>query len=228
MGMDARTATNTDTAPMPTDPRLLTMTQWLSPSYPVGAYAFSHGLEAACQAGTIRDAADLEAWLGLILSEGSGWCDAVWIALAARGARPVCDLDDLASAFAASSERARESRRQGAAFARITCDVWGVALEAVMMPVVLGDAARQLDLPVEEVIALYLQGFLSNLVAAAQRLMPLGQTEAQGVLARLSTVCLDCAMRAVQADESDIASCAFASDIASMRHETLETRIFQS
>ncbi|MFW2588781.1 urease accessory protein UreF [Sagittula sp. SSi028] len=218
----------TGTARMPIDPRLLIITQWLSPAYPVGSFAFSHGIEDAVDAGQITDAPALERWLADLLKQGSGWADAVWIAEAARGARPVAEVDALARAFAASAERLREAQRQGAAFRQITQDVWHTELTAQMLPVVFGEAAAELRLDTSAVIALYLQSFVSNLVAAAQRLMPLGQTDAQGIVARLSPLCGDIAARAMDADSDDIFANCFASDIAAMCHETMEPRIFQT
>ena len=77
--------------PMPTDSALLILTQWLSPAYPTGAFAWSHGVEAAVAAGWVRDAPTLEGWLADILTDGSGRSDAVYIALAhaAQNARAV-------------------------------------------------------------------------------------------------------------------------------------------
>ncbi|MBP0482493.1 urease accessory protein UreF [Sagittula salina] len=213
---------------MPIDLRLLILTQWLSPAYPLGAFAFSHGLEAACADGQVHDSRGLEAWLRSVLETGSGWGDAVWIAVAARGERPLTEVEALAEAFAASSERLRETRQQGAAFARITSDIWTVELQACVLPVALGEAARVLSLDVEAVIALYLQGLVTNLVAAGQRLMPLGQTAAQAIVAGLSPLCAEIAARAVLCDETDVYSNAYASDIAAMRHEIMESRVFQS
>ncbi len=228
MAMGARTVTSMDTRRMPIDPRLLILTQWLSPAYPIGAFAFSHGLEAACAERRVVDTEGLEDWLSALLTSGSGWSDAVWIGLAARGARPVTELDALCGAYAASGERLREARRQGEAFARITSDVWALDLSARLLPVAVGEAAQVLDLDAEQVIALYLQGVVANLAAAAQRLMPLGQTAAQGIVARLSVVCAEVSAQAAVAEESDVFSNAYMSDIASMRHEILETRVFQS
>jgi urease accessory protein len=78
------------------------------------------------------------------------------------------------------------------------------------------------------VAAVALQSFVTTLVQAAQRLMPLGQTAAQGVLLRLAPLCEAVAGEAVHLTADDIGSAAFAIDIASMRHEVLEPRIFRS
>ncbi|GAA4222300.1 urease accessory protein UreF [Sagittula marina] len=228
MATGARTATNTGTRRMPIDARLLTLTQWLSPAYPIGSFAFSHGLEAACADSLVTDAPGLERWLSVLLKEGSGWTDAVLMSMAARGARAVSELDALSGAYAASRERRREAERQGRAFALTTARVWNLDLKARFLPVVLGEAAFLLKLEAEALIALYLQSFVTNLVGAAQRLMPLGQTDAQAILAHLSPLCADVAKRALHADEGDVFSNGFGSDIAAMRHETMKTRVFQT
>lgn len=211
------------------DTDLLVVTQWLSPAYPTGAFAWSHGLEAAVAAGRVRDAATLECWLEDVLADGAGRSDAVFIALAhaADGAELVA-LNAEAVAFAPAAERLREAERQGAAFARVTRDVWGLDLPDLLLPVALGRAARLMTLPRQAVTVLYLQGFASNLTAAAQRLMPLGQTDAQRVLARLAPLCAAIADDTATAGPDDLYSNAFLSDIAAMRHETQQPRIFQS
>ena len=138
------------------------------------------------------------------------------------------ELDALARAWQPSRERLREAERQGTAFVQVTADVWDLDLPPMLLPVALGEAARQMDMSVEPVAALYLQSFAGNLVSAAQRLMPLGQTAAQGVLARLAPLCAELAAGTEGLTLEDMASCAFLSDVASMKHETLEPRLFQS
>ncbi|MBV7396058.1 urease accessory protein UreF [Mameliella alba] len=210
------------------DPRLLTLTQWLSPAYPVGGFAYSHGLESAVRAGWVTDAGSLRDWLEDILTEGSGKADALWIRLAWHGETPAAELDALARAWQPARERLREADRQGAAFARVTAEVWRLDLPPMLLPVALGTAARQMGMAVEEVAALYLQSFAGNLVSAAQRLMPLGQTAAQAVLAELAPVCARVAADTEAQTLDDMVSCAFLSDVAAMKHETLEPRLFQS
>lgn len=214
---------------MPTDPRLLTLAQWLSPSFPIGAFAYSHGLEAAVQAGWVRDADALQEWLADVLTEGTGRSDAIWLrcAMGADGAA-LPALDAQARAFAASAERLREADRQGAAFAQTVNAVWGLDVPPVLLPLAVGAAARQAGIPEGEAVALYLHAFVSNLTSAAIRLVPLGQTEGQRVLAALIPLCTRIADETLGLTPGDIHSTCFLSDIAAMRHETLETRLFQS
>ena len=214
---------------MTTDTDILTLSQWLSPSYPVGAFAYSHGIEQAIRDNRITDAPTLAAWLTAVLSEGSGRSDAVLLAAAHRAPdADIAKINDLARAVAASAERIRESEKQGAAFASTTRAVWRIDLPDLMYPVAVGRAAGLKSLDVETTSAMYLQSFASNLVSAAIRLVPLGQTQGQAVLAELTPLCRTIAADTKSTDPEDLWSNTWGSDIASMRHETMEPRLFQS
>ena len=213
---------------MPTDRDLLTLAQWFSPAYPLGGFAYSHGLEAAVAAGWVEDAETLHGWLEDILHDGTGRSDAIWLRLAHREGADLTDLAAQARAYAPSRERLREAERQGGAFARTTRDIWGIDLPDAVLPVVVGRAVRLLGLDVDMAAALYLQGFAGNLVSVAQRLLALGQTEAQAVLASLHGVCAEVAAETRGAEIDDLFSNCFLSDVAAMKHETQEPRIFQS
>lgn len=203
---------------------LLTLTQWLSAAYPVGSFAWSHGLENAVAAGQVHDAASLQDWLGVVLEQGSGRTDAILLAAAHRGET----VADLAAALAPSRERRLETLQQGAAFAAITRAVWGLDLADAAYPVVVGRAAGLMGLPVEATAQVYLFSFVSALTQAAQRLMPLGQTKGQQVLAALAPLCQTLGQDAANLSTDDLGSSGFAVDIASMRHEGQEPRIFRS
>lgn len=213
---------------MPIEPGLLTLAQWLSPAFPIGGFAFSHGLETAIREGWVHDAESLQIWLADLLEDGSGRSDAIWLTLAACGDEDPGALDAEARAFQPSQERLRETLRQGEAFARIVNDVWGTDLPSLCLPIAVGRAARLQGLEPKSTAALYLQSFVSNIVSAAVRLVPLGQTEGQRVTAALAPMCEQIALEAAQAGPDDIYSNCFLSDVAAMRHETQEPRLFQS
>lgn len=225
MAMAAPWATTT-AIPMNTD-HLLTLTQWLSPAYPVGAFAWSHGLERAVARGDVTDAASLADWLDAVLDHGAGRSDAILLC-AAHGADDVAPIAELAAALAPSRERRMETLQQGAAFAATTRAVWGLDLPDMAYPVAVGRAAGLIGLPVVPTAQVWLQSFASNLVQAAQRLMPLGQTAAQRVLTGLAPLCAAQGEMAANASLDDIGSATFAVDIASMQHETQYSRIFRS
>ncbi|MBQ1204136.1 MAG: urease accessory protein UreF [Loktanella sp.] len=206
---------------------LLTLAQWLSPAYPVGAFAWSHGLERSIGRGDIRDSAGLADWLSDVLTQGAGRSDAVLLC-AAHAAKDVTPVAALAAVLAPSVERRMETLQQGAAFAATTRAVWQLDLPDMAYPVAVGRAARLMGIDVKPTAQLWLQAFAGNLVQAAQRLMPLGQTEAQRLLAGLAPVCIRIGAEAVQADLDDIGSATFAVDTASMQHKQQYSRIFRS
>ena len=215
---------------MDIDARLLTLTQWLSPAYPVGAFAYSQGVETAVASGWVSDADSLVDWLRDMLSDGTGRCDAIWLRLAhaAEDETALAGLDARARAFAATRERLREADRQGTAFAATTRAVWGIDLPDLLLPLAVGRAGRCVGLDVEAIVPLYLHGIVSNLAAASTRLLPVGQVAAQRAVAELAPLCLDIARATRGAGPEDIHANTFLADIASMRHETLEPRLFQS
>ena len=206
---------------------LLSLVQWLSPAFPTGAFAYSHGLEQAVAVGEVRSEADLADWLSDILAHGAGWNDAVLLACALRG-EAVAPLADLARALAGSAERLRETEEQGAAFARARAEMTGVAAEALPLPLSVAVAARDLALPPEQVIALFLHSFAANLTSAGVRFIPLGQSAGQRVLAALHPLIVDLAARAVPATRADLAQSAFRAELQAAAHETLDVRIFKT
>jgi urease accessory protein len=238
MGMAARWATTTTAATSATSPAmcrameaeaLLTLAQWLSPAYPTGAFAWSHGLESATAERLVTDAASLERWIADLLAHGSGRTDAILLGEAFRAdLAALPDLNDLALALAPSSERLAETREQGAAFAAVTRAVRGFDLPDMALPLVVGRAAALAGLPLKSVVQLYLQGLASAQVQAALRLMPLGQTAGQVVLHCLVPLCARMAEESLILTAEDIGSCALGLDLAAMRHETLSPRIFRS
>ena len=208
---------------------LLTLAQWLSPGFPVSAYAYSHGLERVIDRGALVHSADLRRWLEDVLCHGSGRSDAILLAAAYR-AKPdeIADIDAVARAFAASSERLTETAEQGAAFARTVDAIWATGMGPLCYPVAVGRAARLKGLPLEPAITLYLHAMAAALTSVAVRLVPLGQTEGQQVLARLAPMIQDTCQEAITSNIDDLSSTCFALDIAAMHHETQYSKVFRT
>jgi urease accessory protein len=204
-------------------PALLSLVQWLSPAFPTGAFAYSHGMEWAISTGDITGADSAEGWLSDVLRFGAGWQDAVLLACALRGE----DVTDHASALAPSRERLAETLDQGRAFARGAAAL-GIAAPDAPLPVALGHAAASLGLPPAQVIALYLHSFAANLVSVAVRFVPLGQSDGQRILAALHPLIVMMADRAAGAGLEDITASALGADLAAMRHETMPVRIYRT
>ena len=178
--------------------------------------------------GDVTTAAQLQCWIAAVLTEGAGRTDAILLAQALRPETDLADLAALAQALAASGERLVETLDQGRALGQTIAALTGRAEKAMPYPVALGAAARDLGLPVARVAALYLHAFASTLVQAGVRFVPLGQTEGQAVLAALHPVILQVAQDAACAGIDRIGSGAVRSDLAAMRHETMNVRIFRT
>ncbi|MCF7698425.1 urease accessory protein UreF [Loktanella sp. M215] len=206
---------------------LLTLMQWLSPGFPLGTFGYSHGLEQAVADGGITSADDLRDWLRAVLTDGTGRNDAILLAEGYRSDDPT-QIDTLARALAPSRERLLETTAQGESFCSTVNAVWGTDLPPLSLPVAVGAAARGQDIPLEPALQAYLHAFAAGLVSAAQRAMPLGQTQAQRVLAEITPLCQSMAATALTQTLDDLGSSAFMAEIAAMRHETLQPRIFRS
>lgn len=207
---------------------LLTLVQWLSPAFPTGAFAYSHGLERVIAAGDVTDAASFDEWLRNILHHGAGWQDAVLLTHALAEDADHDALDALARALAPSAERLQESAEQGAAFSRMVSGLTGRPLKPRMLPIAIGEAALPLTLSPGQVAQLYLQNFASNLTTIATRHVPLGQTEGQRVLSGLLPEIEVLGTWAAVASLDDLGSCTLAGDLAAFQHETQDVRIFRT
>ena len=211
---------------------LLRLLAWLSPAFPTGAYAYSHGLEWAVEIGDISDEATLYAWLTDVLTNGSARNDTILLCHAHRASAndaALAEIAELAVAIAPSRERQAEALDQGAAF-RLAAAAWHPpSLPArAPYPVAVGAMAGAHGIAEDAVASAYLQTFANNLISAAVRLVPLGQSAGLRVLAALEPVILHVAETTRTATLDDIGGCAFRSDIAAMCHETQYTRLFRS
>jgi urease accessory protein len=219
--------------------RLMT---WLSPAFPVGGFSYSSGIEWAVEAGDIKDASSLKDWLAAMLTDGSGFCDGVFVAQAHRAVaadddRALREVAELAAAFVPSRERQLETTTQGRAFIEIARAAWdcdGLAQTialcdgAIVYPIAVGIVSAAHAIPLEPSLHAFLHALVSNWISAGSRLIPLGQTDSQRVLAALEQTVSETAKRAIAAKLDDLGSATFRADLASLRHETQYTRLFRS
>lgn len=215
---------------------------WLSPAFPVGAFAYSHGLEKAVEKGLIKDRATLSAWLEDLIALGSLHNDlivlaAAWRAATTQKAGELAEVAELAVALQPSAERHLETITQGGSFllqidAAWPCAAVGLLRAAhasdVAYPVAVGVAAAGHALPLTPTLLGYGVAFVGNLLSAAIRLGVIGQTDGQRLTAALLPRLQDAATRAADSTLDDVASATFAADLASMQHETQYTRLFRS
>src|SRR5271166_5914240 len=222
------------------DPSLMPLMLWLSPAFPVGAFAYSHGLEWAVEAGDIHNARSLGGWLVDLLTFGAPRADAILFAAAFRSAEAgdwpaLLETNALAVALALSAERRLETTAQGAAFVMAARAAWDCeplrrleADEPIAYLVSVAAAAAGHGLPLDTSLHAFVLAVIANAVSAVVRLGPIGQTDGQKILAALLPRLRALAREAAKSSLADLGGCAFRSDIASMRHETQYSRLFRS
>lgn len=216
---------------------------WLSPSFPIGAYAYSHGLERAVETGAVGGEEALRGWLAELIGFGSARSEAILFARAFDAASDrarLLEVAEVAQALRPSAELALETSAQGAAFLAAVAGAWpdsrldavaawhaedGVALS---LPVAAGAACAVHGLPRAAALALYLHAFVANLVSAGVRLVPLGQSAGQRVIAALEGAVIAGAAEADGAALEDLGTACPMAEILSMQHETQYTRLFRS
>lgn len=205
---------------------VLTLMQWLSPGFPVGAFAYSNGLEQVIDTDQITCTKTLRPWLEDILTDGGAQADLVLLARAYRGGLD-SDTDAVARAFAASAERHTETLDQGIAFAQTVEAIWQLGLPHATYSVAVGQAAAARGIPLALTAEAYAHAVTANLISVAVRLIPLGQTDGQKLLADLKPLIQSAAARACTCDALLYSNC-IASDIAAMRHETQYSKVFRT
>src|SRR5215813_7910932 len=217
---------------------LLRLQSWLSPTFPIGTYSYSHGIEWAVDAGQVHDRDSLVEWLDADLRYGSGRNEAIllreaWRHTADPSRTKLLRVVELALALCGTSELALESSQQAAACLATMREVWPdraldwlaqALCEHKLQPalsVVVGIRAKL-------ALVAFLNSYVANLVIAGVRLIPLGQTDGQLAIAAVEHALLALAAEAEAGTIDDLGSAALMVDFASTWHETQYTRLFRS
>jgi urease accessory protein len=224
--------------------QLLLLLNWMSPAFPIGAYAYSHGLEWAIESGQVQSALDVEDWISDVITRGSGWNDAVLFAQEFQ----IGNMNELALALSSSRERYLETTQLGAAF-MIAADVFardksplspsdsspnklgelsGGLRGHLAYPIAAAQSCKTMQLELNHALLAFLQGFSNALISVAVRLVPLGQTAGLETMRNLMPIIANTAKRASTSTLADLGSCTLLSDIAAMKHETQHSRIFRT
>jgi urease accessory protein len=213
---------------------------WLSPSYPVGAYTFSQGLETAVEAGIVTTASDAESWISDMLQHGNGQADLAFLACAWEAANDAKQLHTIVEhvlAFQATAELRREITAQGNAFLKASGANWicpeiellqSVVLASCPYPVAVGVTAKGHGVDRHFAMVAFAQGYVSNLVSAAVRLIPLGQTDGQRIITNLMPLVLQTVDSVADTPLENVTTATIIADILSMQHESQYTRLFRS
>jgi len=224
---------------------LLRLQSWLSPAFPTGSYSYSHGLERAVELGYVNDLASLLEWLKADLRYGSVRNEVIffseaWNSASSLEPAKLFEVAEVAAAYRGTAEFALESSQQAAASLTVLRRVWpdpvldwlSETLSEREIPpalaVVLGARLAREGIPLKFALPAFLQSYVANLVTAAVRLIPLGQTAGQLAVAGLESEVLKASARAEEDTLADLGSAAFVVDLVSMAHETQYTRLFRS
>lgn len=220
---------------------LLRLMSWLSPAFPVGGFSYSHGLEQAVEVGLVSDLDSVTGWIASILRHGGAWIDAVLFCQAHRAARTgderrLAEIFELSEAWRGSAETTLESRAQGKAFAMAIASCWPsperdrrlAGREALSYSIAVAVAAAEAKIAEGAALPAFLHALAGNLVSAAVRLVPLGQTDGQRAVSALARRIPGIAAEAATQDLDDLGASSPMIEWTSMRHETQYTRLFRS
>jgi urease accessory protein len=226
---------------------LFDLMSWMSPAWPIGAFAHSGGLEWAVEAGFLTDRASTTDWIVDLIAHGPAHNDMVlfvhaWRAVQTDDRERLMEIADLGAASQTSHERRLEATAQGAAFRRIALDAtppsaFGRLMECIdpddlVYPVAAATLFACHGIALKPAATAYLHGLAANLVSAAQRLVPLGQTDGQRVMLALRPAIVAAAAQAADLPDEDpflaMESACLMADLGSMAHETQYTRLFRT
>jgi urease accessory protein len=227
---------------MTTEAALYRLMTWLSPSYPLGAFSYSHGLEFAVESAMVRDRASLGAWVATAVAARAGRSDGAllsgaWSAVAReRPSRARRDYRACPSLARHRGDGAREPR-PGRRLSRH--DANGLAASAARRASAApprrggaagggGDRGGGAGRTARCRAYCLSPRFATTLVSAGGRLIPLGQSDGQRVIAELEGVVADAAETVLVSPLGEIGTAAPPLDWCSMRHETQYTRLFRS
>jgi urease accessory protein len=215
---------------------------WLSPAYPVGAFSYSSGLEWAVESGDVDDAQTLRRWIETLLSDGVGMSDGIFFCSAHRAVAAADDaalalVAELAAAFVPTRERYLETTALGRAFVEITRAAWpcpgldrlvAIGRGVIAYPVAVAAACAGHGVALGPALHAFLTAAAANWISAGIRLLPLGHTDGQRVLHALEPAIAVAAQRVLAARLDDVGTATFRADLAGIRHETQQTRLFRS
>lgn len=217
---------------------LLKLLQLSSPALPVGAFSYSEGLETLVMQGHLADGEALHNWLLQELRYGVVRLD---VAIATRIHQNLNSPDQLAywnqwlTASRDTAELRQQSWHMGRALVRLVC-ILHPELQATFnacgtpcnFAVAFSIIAAHWQIDIHTMALGYLQSWAANLIGAAVKLVPLGQTDGQRCLLQLIPELRAAAATIVDLQDDQLYVSGWGGAIASMHHETLYTRLFRS
>ena len=214
---------------------LAKLLQLASPTLPVGAYSYSGGLEAACEAGVVSDAASAQRWIGDVLEWSTARMEAPILLSFLSGfeKKDLKKAEKTNEMFLASRETAElraETVQMGYSLNRLLKDigVGEVPVEEPSFPAAFAFAAAHWKIKPEDALQAYLWAWLENQVMAAVKAVPLGQTDGQRILLSLGDRLSSLVEKAKSLKEEDLGNFVPGLAMLSSMHETQYSRLFRS
>ena len=196
---------------------------WFSSSFPIGSYAYSHGLEALIDEKKINNKDDVKEYLNALLFYGSLRNDYIFIKSIYKGD----EISEMILANASSKERQIEMIDMGNSFRKIMKDSWDLSLpENTPFIYSLAKAGLYFNIKFDDLIKFYLQSFISNLINVCVKHIPISQMDGQTLNVNFIDEIQKFLFQSKQFTLKDIGSTFFLADIFSIRHENLDSRIY--
>ena len=196
---------------------------WFSSSFPVGSYAYSHGLEALIDDDKIKNIGDVREYLEALLFYGSLRNDYIFLKSVYMGE----EINDLILASASSKERHTEMIDMGNSFRKIMKDSWELVLEEnTSFVYCISKAALHFDIKFDDLIKFYLQSYISNLINVCVKHIPMSQKDGQILNVNFIDQIQKFLEQSKELTLKDIGTSFFIGDIFAIKHENLDSRIY--
>ena len=196
---------------------------WFSSSFPIGSYAYSHGLEALIDDKKIKNKDDVKEFLDALLFYGTLRNDYIFMKSIYKGE----EINELILASASSKERQIEMIDMGNSFRKIMKDSWELSLpENTSFIYCLAKAGLHFDIKFDDLIKFYLQSFISNLINVCVKHIPMSQKDGQSLNVIFINQIQEFLTHSDKLTLKDIGTTFFIGDIFAIKHENLDSRIY--
>ena len=196
---------------------------WFSSSFPIGSYAYSHGLEALIDDKKIKNNNDVKEFLDALLFYGTLRNDYIFMKSIYKGD----EINQLILASASSKERQIEMIDMGNSFRKIMKDSWELSLpENTSFIYCLAKAGLHFDIKFDDLIKFYLQSFISNLINVCVKHIPMSQKDGQSLNVIFINQIQEFLTHSDKLTLKDIGTTFFIGDIFAIKHENLDSRIY--
>ena len=196
---------------------------WFSSSFPIGSYAYSHGLEALIDDKKIKNEDDVKEFLDALLFYGTLRNDYIFMKSIYKGK----EINELILASASSKERKIEMIDMGNSFRKIMKDSWELSLpENTSFIYCLAKAGLHFDIKFDDLIKFYLQSFISNLINTCVKHIPMSQKDGQTLNFIFINQIQEFLTHSDKLTLNHIGTTFFIGDIYAIKHENLDSRIY--